>query len=283
MGSLGADTEISAITFRNVYTWNSNQMMFVKSNGGSGTVSDVTFENFIGEQKSIASTIHGTRTNRHDWLGHGNAYSFNIDSYWSSMSSLGGKGVELSNFTIKNWKGTEANGAERGPIKIICPDGVPCYDINIEDFAMWTEEGDKQTYVCQNAYGSGFCLQEGSGDSDYAATTSTATQAPSGYSAATMASDLTANFGSTVSIPIPTVPTSFYPGVTPVSALMAGSTSSSVDAREAVVATSSTKSTAATQKVDRTSEPTAKATSGSSEGEFPAAHFWRHQHHHGHF
>ncbi|KAK1139183.1 hypothetical protein N8T08_001239 [Aspergillus melleus] len=260
MGSLGPDTEISAITFRNVYTWNSNQMMFVKSNGGSGTVSDVTFENFIG---------------------HGNAYSFNIDSYWSSMSSQGGKGVEHSNFTIKNWKGTEANGAARGPVKIICPDGVPCYDINFEDFAMWTEEGERQTYVCQNAYGSGFCLQEGSGDSDYAVTTSTVTQAPSGYSAPTMASDLTADFGSTVSIPIPTIPTSFYPGVTPISALMGNSASASVNAREAVVIVSSAKSTAAattTQEAETTSEPTAQPT-----GEFQAPHFWRHHHRHGHF
>lgn len=53
MGSLGEDTDISAITFRNVYTWNSNQMMFVKSNGGSGSVSDVTFENFIGKQRTM--------------------------------------------------------------------------------------------------------------------------------------------------------------------------------------------------------------------------------------
>lgn len=200
------------------------------------------------------------------------------------MSSLGGEGVELSNFTLKNWKGTEANGAERGPLKIICPDGVPCYDIEIEDFAMWTEEGDRQTYVCQNAYGSGFCLQEGSDHADYAVTTSTVTQAPSGYTAPTMASDLTADFGSTVSIPIPTIPTSFYPDATPVSALMADSSSSTVNAREAVVAVSSTKSAAAatTQEAQSTSEPTAKATA-SSVGECQAPHFWRHQYHHGRF
>jgi rhamnogalacturonan hydrolase len=33
-----------------------------------------------------------------------------------------------------------------------------------------------------------------------------------------MAADLTAGFAITASIPIPTVPTTFYPGLTPISA-----------------------------------------------------------------
>lgn len=53
MGSLGADTDISDITYKNIYTWNSNQMMMIKSNGGSGTVSNVVFENFIGKQQAL--------------------------------------------------------------------------------------------------------------------------------------------------------------------------------------------------------------------------------------
>lgn len=48
MGSLAADTNISDVTYRNVYTWSSNQMYMVKSNGGSGTVSNLLLENFIG-------------------------------------------------------------------------------------------------------------------------------------------------------------------------------------------------------------------------------------------
>jgi hypothetical protein len=39
-----------------------------------------------------------------------------------------------------------------------------------------------------------------------------------GYTAATMAADLSAGVGLSVSIAIPTVPTSFYPGATPVKA-----------------------------------------------------------------
>ena len=164
-------------------------------------------------------------------IGHGNAYSLDIDSYWASMSAVEGDGVQLSNFTIKNWKGTEAYGLNRGPIKMICADGAPCYDITIEDFAMWTEKGDRQWYSCESAYGTGFCLQDSSDHVSYAVTTTTVYTAPSGYSAATMAADLTTAFGSTVSIPIPTIPTSFYPGATPYSALMADSSSSTAKAR----------------------------------------------------
>lgn len=54
MGSLGADTDISDITYKNIYTWDSNQMMMIKSNGGSGTVSNVVFENFIGKQQALS-------------------------------------------------------------------------------------------------------------------------------------------------------------------------------------------------------------------------------------
>ncbi|KIW02996.1 hypothetical protein, variant [Verruconis gallopava] len=197
LGSLGANTNISDITYRNVYTWSSNQMLMIKSNGGSGSVENVLFENFIG---------------------HGNAYSLDIDQYWSSMSTVAGNGVQLNNITFKNWKGTEANGAQRGPIKVACADGAPCTDITIEDFAMWTETGSKQFYSCRSGYGSGFCLKSGTGAS-YAATTTTVTVPPSGYSAPTMAADLASDFGTTLSIPIPTIPTSFYPGVTPVSKL----------------------------------------------------------------
>lgn len=198
-GSLGAGTNISDVLYRNIYTWSSNQMMMIKSNGGSGFVENVVFENFIG---------------------HGNAYSLNIDSYWSRMSPAEGDGVQLNNITFKNWKGTEANGAQRGPIRIICPDKVPCTDINIEDFAMWTETGSKQLYTCRSAYGSGFCLKkEPATPTSYAAVTSTVTAAPSGYSAPTMADDLKTAFGTSTSIPIPTIPTSFFPGATPIKKL----------------------------------------------------------------
>lgn len=156
-------------------------------------------------------------------IGHSNAYSLDIDTSWAEMSTASGDGVGYSNLTIKNWKGTESNGLQRGPIKVLCPAGNPCYDLIIEDFAMWTESGDSQTYTCSNAYGDGFCLASGDDYVAYTATPTTVTVAPSGYSAATMAADLTSAFGTASSIPIPTIPTTFFPGVTPYSALASAS------------------------------------------------------------
>jgi rhamnogalacturonan hydrolase len=205
MGSLGSDTAISDITYKNVYTWTSNQMYMIKSNGGSGTVSNVVLENFIG---------------------HGNAYSLDIDQYWSSMSAVSGDGVQLNNIVISNWTGTEADGAERGPIKIICADGAPCTAVDVTDFNMWTESGDSQWYVCQSAYTNLhrspalYCMDGSSDHVSYTATTRTVTATPTGYSAPTMTDDLaTHTWGTTAEIPIPTLPASFFPGVAPISAL----------------------------------------------------------------
>lgn len=88
---------------------------------------------------------------------------------------------------------------------------------------MWTEEGDSQFYTCENAYGSGFCLKSGSATASYAATTQWASSAPTGYSATSMDGDLKTAFGTTASIPIPTMPASFFPGVQPYTALATGS------------------------------------------------------------
>lgn len=171
----------------------------------------------------FTTNLPSTPTNQ---PGHGNAYSLDIDSAWSSMSKVSGDGVQLTNVTIRNWKGTEANGAQRGPIKVKCADGAPCTDITIEDFAMWTETGSYQWYNCESAYGSGACLKGGDEYTSYT-TTQTVKSAPSGYSAATMASDLATAFGTASPIPIPAIPTSFYPGATPASALAGAQATSS--------------------------------------------------------
>ncbi|PYH77362.1 RGase B [Aspergillus uvarum CBS 121591] len=251
MGSFGTDTNVTDITYRNIYTWNSNNMMMIKSNGGSGFIENVVLENFIG---------------------HGNAYSLDIDSAWASMSTVEGDGIQMSNFTIKNWKGTEEYGLTRGPIKMICPTGAPCYDITIEDFAMWTEKGSVQWYSCQSAYGSGFCLKDSDDHAAYSASTTTVSSAPSGYSATTMAGDLTAAFDTTLSIPIPTIPTSFYPGATPYSALMSLSSSGAshgTPATSAARATSSATSSA-TSVVKSSSSSTSEYVAATSAAEFVA-------------
>jgi rhamnogalacturonan hydrolase len=157
IGSLGVDTDISKITYNNVYTSNSNQMMLIKSNGGSGTVSDSVFSNFIG---------------------HGNAYSLDINAEWPEEALAAGNGVLFTGLTFSNWKGTCAAGATRGPVNIICPNGNPCDGLVIDDFAMWTDTGTSEWYKCQSAWGSGACLVGGSAHTSYAVTTTTIKAAP---------------------------------------------------------------------------------------------------------
>jgi rhamnogalacturonan hydrolase len=196
IGSLAAGTAISHITYRKIYTVGSNQMLMIKSNGGSGYVEDAEFSEFIG---------------------HGNAYSLDVDQAWQSMPAAAGAGVQLTNMTFSNWKGTCASGAQRGPIQFKCDKDTPCKGMVVEDFAMWTDSGNKVNYICQNAFGTGACLKS-SGTDSYT-TTQAVASAPTGYKAATMPDDLRTGFGFTVEIPVPTMPSSFFPGATPLVAL----------------------------------------------------------------
>lgn len=141
------------------------------------------------------------------------------------MDAVEGNGVQLGNIVISHWTGTAASGNSRGPIKIMCADGAPCTGIDITDFAMWTETDDSQWYSCRSAYTSfedaPLCLQPGSDAQSYKATTSTVSSAPTGYQAVQRAEGLKSDFGTTVSIQIPTFAAtmSFFPGVPPVSIL----------------------------------------------------------------
>lgn len=195
MGSLGADTDIHHVIYNHVYTQNSNQMFMIKSNGGSGSVYSCEFNNF---------------------MGHTNAYTLDINGYWSSVSAAAGDGVLYYDLTFNEWHGTCSDGATRAPIQALCPAGAPCYDITIENYHIWTESGSEVLYKCENAYGSGGCLNTGSDYTSYAVSTKTVTSVTS-YSASTMAADLTAGFALTASIPIPTIPTAFFPGITAIS------------------------------------------------------------------
>lgn len=126
--------------------------------------------------------------------------------------------------TFSNWKGDCANGAQRAPLYVDCPASNPCTNITIEDFAMWTDSGSEEYYKCTNDIDShGYCLNSGTNFTPNSTVTSTVTAAPSGYTAPYMPSDLTTGFATTASIPIPTVPTTFFPGVTPATARAYGS------------------------------------------------------------
>lgn len=99
--------------------------------------------------------------------------------------------------------------------------------MDVTDFNMWTEKGSSQFYSCRSAYtdlkaADSYCLKEGSG-AKYAVTTKTVTSAPTGYAAPKMADDLEEDFGFTVSIPVPAMPTSFFPNQAPIKALAGSS------------------------------------------------------------
>ncbi|KAJ4396094.1 hypothetical protein N0V93_000311 [Gnomoniopsis smithogilvyi] len=250
MGSLGSDVDISYIEYNYIYTHDSNQQFMIKSNGGSGTVENIAFNNF---------------------MGHSNAYTLDFDTAWSSMDTVDGDGISYSNITFSSWTGTAEDGIQRGPVKIDCPAAVPCTDITVEDFSVWTDTDDDEVlYVCQNAYGDGACLVSGDSTGTY---TTTQTVTTSGdYSYQTMENELTTGYDISSSIPIPTMPASFYPGKAPISAFLSGSAESasstgaaSAAAKAAVSASGRGSSAAPSYSISSTSSAAAaaQATSGS--------------------
>jgi rhamnogalacturonan hydrolase len=197
IGSLGADTAIFNIEYNHIYSQNCNQMLLIKSNGGSGSLYNCAFNNF---------------------MGHTNAYTLDINAYWTDETLAAGNGVEYYDLSFEHWHGTCADGEDRAPIQILCPDEVPCYDLTIDAFYVWTDTGDEELYKCSNAYGSGPCLNDGTSYTTYTTTYTVTTQ--SDYAYTTMAGELSSGLGITTSIAIPTIPASFFPSITPYSTLL---------------------------------------------------------------
>ncbi|KAF7979129.1 hypothetical protein HWV62_43355 [Athelia sp. TMB] len=196
IGSLGGDTAIENIVYRNVYTNGGNQIFMIKSNGGSGYVTNVLFQNF---------------------LATGTAYGLNIDQYWAEMATAPGDGVVLSNIKFESWNGIVENGVQRPPYRFQCADGAPCTNITVADVNLLSSTGAADM-ACRSAFGTGACLKSGKAFSYEAKTV--ANVAPVAYSPlATLSGDLTAGFTSTASIPAPTIPSTFYPGVAQISPL----------------------------------------------------------------
>ncbi|KAL5603873.1 hypothetical protein FOVSG1_006623 [Fusarium oxysporum f. sp. vasinfectum] len=199
MGSLVPNTNIHHIEYNKIYTQRSNQMYMFKSYGGSGTVSNVVLKNF---------------------QGHSNAYTLDLDAEWSSMKLVAGDGILYSNMTFSGWSGSCTDGHQRGPIKFNCPVHVPCVDMHVDDFAVGSSKSKTVQHVCKNAYGSGVCLKKGNGG---AYSTTKTVDVPSSATK-TMDGELTNGLGLTASIAIPSIRSSFFPGVPVISPLMGEST-----------------------------------------------------------
>ena len=129
----------------------------IKSNGGSGTLEHGTFNNF---------------------MGHTNAYTLDLNAYWTDETLAAGSGVQYTDLSFNHWHGTCSDGATRAPLQLLCPSGVPCTDLTITAFYIWTETGSVEYYKCDNAYGTGPCLNAGTSYTTYTST-GTVTSVPS--------------------------------------------------------------------------------------------------------
>ncbi|KAF8578955.1 glycoside hydrolase family 28 protein [Ramaria rubella] len=196
IGSLGTGTAIQNILYRNIYTNGGNQIFMIKSWGGDGYVSNVAFQTF---------------------LSRGTAYGLDVNQYWSSQTEAPGAGVQLTNISFTNWDGEVVDGVQRSPIQILCADGAPCQQMTLSNVNLWSAT-NQATNKCQSAYGKGACLKS-SGSASYAATTTTITE-PAGYTTPpTLAGDLVTGFATNSPIPIPTIPSTYYPGLPQISPL----------------------------------------------------------------
>ena len=258
MGSLSTDTAISEIKYNNIYTWQSNQMYLLKSNGGSGYVRDCSFTNFIGHSNAYALDIDQTVSlfptlflTFPSYLLTSHKTNSPPSQQWSSQSTGAGSGVVLSGLTFSNWKGTIVD-PKRAAIQANCANGAPCTGISLSNIAFWSDTNAAIHYSCTSAYGSGYCLKSGSGGS-YGTVTQTVSSAPAGYNGAKMGEDLGSGLGVSVSIAIPaTIPTSFYPGATPKTKLCSAGGCGGVVARDLLEARVETSTTLET----RVAEPT---------------------------
>ncbi|KAG6019331.1 hypothetical protein E4U41_003283 [Claviceps citrina] len=190
----------------NIYTHHSNHMYMIKSRGGSGSVSAVTLENFIG---------------------HSNAYGLDLDTDWTPQLMAPGPGVAYSDINFSNWKGTSrVERTARAGIRVLCPALVPCRHMLIRDVDIWKETGEPAAQACQNAYGSGACLADGNATAPSGSNrTAAVTAMPADFAGALLPNELDAGFDVSQPIPIPKMPAMFFPGVPPKSKVLACETS----------------------------------------------------------
>ena len=78
-------------------------------------------------------------------IGYGNAYSLDGDQNRGKQTVGSEDGVQLLNISCKNWKGTCADSAARGPINFNCAMKLPCTKMNVSGFAVWTMLGARSS------------------------------------------------------------------------------------------------------------------------------------------
>ncbi|GMG21829.1 unnamed protein product [Ambrosiozyma monospora] len=189
IGSLQSGANVTNIKISDVYNYNTNSLMFIKTKpGGSGFVKNCEFSNFYG---------------------YDCAFGIDIDQYWDSKSGSGG--VQLENLIFSGFYGSIAaaysgSSPTRGGVKIIGAYDAPPVDITLEDIVMYKNEGRTGKYidVYQNAYGEGYELKPDSASASGYTTSITATAAPSGWTQPALPkwNVGSTGYGLTVSIPV---------------------------------------------------------------------------------
>ncbi|KAI8180782.1 Rhamnogalacturonase A [Colletotrichum sp. SAR 10_86] len=118
---------------RNISIIQGNNIAFIKTYpGGSGYVTNITFENF----RSKASL-----------------YGLDINQYWQNTFEPDTGAVALSNLIFKNFSGSVADGAKRPPLYLIANDLTYATNITIEGFSLWTESGTYVVNKISNIFG----------------------------------------------------------------------------------------------------------------------------------
>ncbi|KAF8602084.1 glycoside hydrolase family 28 protein [Ceratobasidium sp. AG-I] len=166
MGSLKDGSVIENILIQNVENYQvTNAFMLKTYPGGTapGYVKNVVLRNFTNTDVTY------------------NAY---ITQYWQNTYVAGASGVQLSNITFSDWRGTVNNGAGRGAVVMIGSDTNPPKNVNVKNFSFWTTNGNKVIDKCSSTYGGGSCIKALPATvTAYATVSATATAAPSGWTA----------------------------------------------------------------------------------------------------
>ncbi|EJD02522.1 pectin lyase-like protein [Fomitiporia mediterranea MF3/22] len=138
----------------------------------------------LGTDTAIENNLY-----RNNFLSHNTAYGLDVDQYWSGQSQADGAGVQLSNITL---------GMAR-----------PSTECNIR-------QSSEAVNKCQSAFGTGSCLKSGTID-NYNVITTTVSRTPGFTSLPKLSGDLSEEFATDASIPIPAIPSTYYLGLPQIS------------------------------------------------------------------
>ncbi|EWY97497.1 murein transglycosylase [Fusarium oxysporum NRRL 32931] len=192
IGSLNVSASIANIHARNINIIQGNNIAFIKTYpGGSGHVTNITFENF----RSKASL-----------------YGLDINQYWQNTFEPDTGAVALSNLVFKNFSGSVADGSKRPPLFLVANDLSFATNVTVEDFSIWTESGSSVVNKISNIFGHGDnsygqangikSLSSGQAPTAYTSTY-TVTATPTGWAAPSFPTWAAASTGYGTDVPIP--------------------------------------------------------------------------------